>query len=148
MKKLVLTVATVLLMVSNSYSQTMERNIIATGVSGSYKVMQIIRNEKDTIMLFAWNFQNAKYSSITDIGGIYLYDQDEIDVFVNTLSKVASKEPGTNIRVDAGENSVYSYDFDKESIYISDKNGKYFIIGRKKADGIIAEILSYKSLIK
>jgi hypothetical protein len=99
-------------------------------------------------MLFAWNFQNAKYSSITDIGGIYLYDQDEIDVFVNTLSKVASKEPGTNIRVDAGENSVYSYEFDKDSIYISDKNGKYFIISRKKADGIIAEILSYKSLIK
>jgi hypothetical protein len=148
MKKLVLTVATVLLMVSNSYSQTMERNTIATGVSGSYKVMQIIKDEKDTIMLFSWNFQNAKYSSITDIGGIYLYDGNQIDEFVGALSKVASKEPGTNIRVNSGGNSVYSYDFDKNSIYISDKNGKYFIISRKQADKVIEEISGYKSLIK
>jgi hypothetical protein len=148
MKKLVLTVATVLLMVSNSYSQTMERSTIATGVNGSYKVMKVIKDEKDTIVFFAWNFQNSKYSSITDIGGIYLYDGNEIDEFLSALSKVASKEPGTNIKVDAGLNSLGTYEFDKDSIYISDKNGKYFIISRKQVNKIVEEVSGYKSLIK
>lgn len=148
MKKLILFMALMSLSFV-AFNQTKERVTLAKGVLLNYKIEKTITNEIDTIVYFYWGFQNQKYSSITDIGSFLFSQKEELQLFVNMLKLIAQKEDGSNIEVAIGKNGTFKlYDFDANSIYITEKNGKYTTIQKKKALQIASEIEQYINLLK
>jgi hypothetical protein len=148
MKKLILFMALMSLSFV-AFNQTKERVTLAKGVLLNYKIEKTITNETDTIVYFYWGFQNQKYSSITDIGSFLFSQKEELQLFVNMLKLIAQKEDGSNIEVAIGKNGTFKlYDFDANSIYITEKNGKYTTIQKKKALQIASEIEQYINLLK
>tara|TARA_R110000868_G_scaffold159064_2_gene387547 strand:+ start:230 stop:676 length:447 start_codon:yes stop_codon:yes gene_type:complete len=132
-----------------AFNQTKERVTLAKGVLLNYKIEKIITNETDTIVYFYWGFKNQKYSSITDIGSFLFSQKEELQLFVDMLKVIAQKEDGSNIEVAIGNNGTLKlYDFDANSIYITEKNGKYTSVEKKKALQIASEIEQYIDLLK
>jgi hypothetical protein len=131
------------------FNQTKERVTIAKGVLLDYKIEKVISNETDTLVYFYWGFQNKKYSTISDIGSFLFYRKSELKLFVDMLKLISQKEDGSNYEVDLGTNGKLKlYDFDSQSIYISEKSGKYTTIKKKKAVEIASEIEQYINLLK
>jgi hypothetical protein len=148
MKKLILFMA-IMSLSFVGFNQTKERVTMAKGVLLPYKIEKSISNETDTIVYFYWGFQNQKYSSITDIGSFLFYKKEELQLFVNMLKLIAQKEDGSNIEVSIGNNGTFKlYDFDENSIYITEKSGKYTTIQKKKALDIASEIEQHINLLK
>jgi len=148
MKKLILFMALMSLSFV-AFNQTKERVTLAKGVLLNYKIEKTITNETDTIIYFYWGFQNQKYSSITDIGSFLFSQKEELQLFVNMLKVIAQKEDGSNIEVAIGRNGTFKlYDFDTNSIYVTEKSGKYTTIQKKKALEIASEIEQYINLLK
>jgi hypothetical protein len=148
MKKLILFMALMSLSFV-AFNQTKERVTLAKGVLINYKIEKSISNEIDTIVYFYWGFQNKKYSSITDIGSFLFYKKEEVQLFVNMLKLIAQKEDGSNIEVSIGNYGTFKlYDFDVNSIYITERSGKYTTIEKIKALEIALEIEQYINLLK
>lgn len=148
MKKLILFMAITSLSFVG-YNQTKERVTMAKGVLLPYKIEKTITNETDTLVYFYWGFQNKKYSSITDIGSFLFYKKEELQLFVNMLKLIAEKEDGSNVEVSIGNSGTFKlYDFDIQSIYITEKSGKYTTVSKTEALKIASEIEQYINLLK
>ena len=147
MKKLILFMA----LMSLSFiglNQTNERVTIAKGVLLDYRIEKVISNGIVTNVYFYWGFQNQKYSSITDIGSFLFSQKKDLQLFIDMLKVIAQKDNGSNIDITIKGGTLNLYDFDIESIYITDKNGKYTTIEKKKALDIATEIEQYNNNLK
>jgi hypothetical protein len=147
MKKLILFMA----LMSLSFiglNQTNERVTIAKGVLLDYRIEKVISNDIVTNVYFYWGFQNQKYSSITDIGSFLFSQKKDLQLFIDMLKVIAQKDNGSTIDITIKGGTLNLYDFDIESIYITDKNGKYTKIEKKKALDIATEIEQYINNLK
>lgn len=147
MKNLILLMA-VMSFSFNGFNQTKERFTIARGSSADYKVEKVITNSTDTLIYFYWGFQNQKYSQITDIGSIMITKKEDLQLLASSLQKVSEKEKGVSFEISVGNYATINlYDF-ANTIYISDKNGKYTTISKNKAKEIAVELQEYINFLK
>ena len=88
MKKLVLTIAVVLFGLAVS-AQSYSKDEVLVKVWGNkyagedVEVINYFVNGKLDHQWIWWSFQNAKYSSITDIGSIYATDRESLDELIS-----------------------------------------------------------------
>jgi hypothetical protein len=90
-------------------------------------------------------FQNMKYQYITDIWSLYFISKSEMTEFATKLNEFAllGKE---NVSETIGDYKLQIYDF-SNGVYITDKEGKYTMIPKKKAIKLAEEILANAYLL-
>lgn len=101
----------------------------------SAKYSKVINLEtKDTVSYVYLGFQNAKYSSISDIKSIMLSRQEDLKEFIKDL-KIALPEINTKQNIDWTKNNygLTVYDF-SNGLYLreKEKNGSGYTILQKK----------------
>lgn len=147
MKKLFLITALVSLSFTG-LNQTSERVKIAKGVLLDYTIEKNISNGVVTNTYFYWGFQNQEYSSIVDIGSLFFTQKKDLQLFTDMLKVIAKKENGSNIDITIKGGKLNLYDFDDDFVYITDRNGKYTTIEKKKLLDITNEIEQYINYLK
>lgn len=130
-----------------AFNQTRESIRMVKGENLDFSIDKVITNSTDTMVYFYWGFQNKKYSSITDIGSFMFYKKDDLKLFVSGLKQLSEKEKGVDFQLSIGKfGTMELYDFSNE-IYLTEKNGKYTTISKKKVSDIVTEIEQYVDLL-
>ncbi len=151
MKKTV-TLVLALMLGNLSYAQTerqsLKKGVLTPGsVLPAWEFTKIIENESDTSVYFHLGFNNEKYQYITDIGGFIISEEEDLQNFINGLSKLASKEKGVNMDLEVSGITLRIYDF-SNSIYIEDRRDKYMTISKKEALKLAQSLQENKYLLK
>jgi hypothetical protein len=144
MKKVILTVA---MMVSFIAMAQRETKTLASGLNPKWKYQMVIENQTDTMTYFSFTFQNQKYQYISDIGVVSFITQDEVIKFCDAIRELSAKEKGTELTytVVGIELSVLEF---SNSIYIQDRSGKYFSIGKTQAVNFANEIQKHVNILR
>lgn len=120
---------------------------LAKGSAVSWKIEKVLENGNETIRYFSYTYQNAKYSYITDIGGIFISDKETLEKFISALIQFSSYEKGKTISLEVGNCKLQVYDF-SNYIFIADNEDKYFTITKRKALVFANEIKEYVNLLQ
>lgn len=89
----------------------------------------------DTSYFLACSFQNAEYTTITDIGSIFITDQLTLDSLISDLEGIAAYfGTKTKISYDRKKYSLTHYDFDPSVIYVREEDDKHTMINKKNAE--------------
>ena len=122
-----------------SFAQKEVRKTLSSSSLG-WEINQVIQEEADTNVYFYMGFQNMKYQYITDIWSLYFISKSEMTEFATKLNEFAllGKE---NVSETIGDYKLQIYDF-SNGVYITDKEGKYTMIPKKKAIKLAEEILA------
>lgn len=111
-----------------------------------WEINQVIRDDADTNVYFYMGFQNMKYQYITDIWSLYFVSKSEMTEFATKLNEFAllGKE---NVSETIGDYKLQTFDF-SNGVYITDKEGKYTMIPKKKAIKLSEELLANVYLLR
>jgi hypothetical protein len=128
-----------------SIAQKEVRKTLSSSPLG-WEINQVIRDAADTNVYFYMGFQNMKYQYITDIWSLYFISKSEMTEFATKLNEFAllGKE---NVSETIGDYKLQIYDF-SNGVYITDKEGKYTMIPKKKAIKLAEEILANAYLLR
>jgi hypothetical protein len=114
--------------------------------SNYFTVSENITNA-DTLVYYYFSFQNMKYSHITDLGSILLYQKEQITEMANKLIELTNIEEKISVNFQKKEYSLNLYDF-SSNIFLSDSKGKYTSITKKQAINLSQDLLKYINLLK
>lgn len=136
----------------NCYSQKQVTNSLATntstlGLGRGWKIEQVVKNDTDTTTYFYMAFQNIAYTYITDIGSVFFTSQSDLVIFCDKLIEYANKEKGNAIKEKIGLVSIELLG-SSNSIFITDNEGKYTAISKKKALKLADEIMKSAYLLR
>jgi hypothetical protein len=111
-----------------------------------WEISQVIRDDADTNVYFFMGFQNMKYQYITDIWSLYFVSKSEMTEFATKLNEFAllGKE---NISETIGDYKLQIFDF-SNGVYVTDKEGKFTLIPKKKAIKLAEELLANVYLLR
>jgi hypothetical protein len=115
------------------FSQTIEKklNTKKIGTLSCSHRMSVKVGESDTTFYIYCSFQNQKYSSITDIGSVFITTTEEKDRILSDLKECVKYMDDKSISFT--KNEFQLYDFTK-NLYINDERGglrKYTSMGKK-----------------
>jgi len=136
----------------NCYSQKQVTNSLATntstlGLGRGWKIEQVVKNDIDTTTYFYMGFQNIAYTYITDLGSVFYSAESDLVLFCDKLIEYANTEKGISIKEKIGLTSIELL-ANSNSIFITDNEGKYVAISKKKAQKLADEILKSAYLLK
>ena len=136
----------------NSYSQKEVTKALATntstiGLGNGWKIQQVIKNDTDTSTYFYMAFQNIAYTYITDIGSVFFSSQSDLVIFCDKLIEYANTEKGIRVKQNIGFISIELINA-SNSIFITDNEGKYTAISKKKALKLANEIINSAYLLR
>jgi hypothetical protein len=88
------------------------------------KHTQVINLSTQDTSSYVWcGFQNIKYTSITDIGSVFITSQTELDELISALKialKLKTENPNLVYSFTAAGNEFDTYEFNKTALYIQD----------------------------
>ena len=133
------------------FAQKKRENIISERVGPLYVdyIRSIDMDKGDTLLYFYLGFQNAKYSSITDIKSVFITQKDVYQSFMKDLlsaHKVLAAGEKTNIDWDRSPNyKMNIYDFSKSNPYLQEGKGTggYTVLSK----GILINLIETMSQI-
>ena len=135
MKKLLSILLVLVVFSTHIFSQTIKKDLSSKKIGSldcSYKMEVKLGdfNVVDTSLYIFCSFQNQKYSSITDIGSIFMSTMVEKDRIVSDLKKCVKYMDDKSISFTLNEFTLY--DFSK-NLYINDESGrrKYTTLSKK-----------------
>jgi len=96
-------------------------------------IQKIDLANQDTIEYVYCGFQNAKYTSIVDIGSVFISSQASLDELIDALKtalKLKTENSSLTYAFSAAGSEFNTYDFNKVALYIQDGR-KYTSISMK-----------------
>jgi hypothetical protein len=97
----------------------------------SCKYTYVAEPDKDTVYYVYCGFQNKKYTTITDIGSVYIANQEELDKLIGNLEKALGfMETKTNVSFEEPRYKLTIYDWAHKSLYVRDEDEKYTTLGK------------------
>jgi hypothetical protein len=103
-----------------------------TGFKSVEFVMSVDTEKEDTIYYIYCGFQNLEYSTITDIGSIFITRQDELSELIKDLkSTIDLMDTKPNYNITRKRYTLKLYDFSK-TLYVESER-KYTQLSKKNA---------------
>jgi hypothetical protein len=132
-----------------SLSQRITETLYKKKISGVNIEMTNTRDEtRNDLTLVFLSFQNAKYTTISDIGNITLSDSSELNQFISDLNGayeyLMTGKKGTTIEYSHKRYSIHLYDFSRE-IYLYDEKGRRYTILNARS---VKSLIEYLSTLK
>jgi hypothetical protein len=119
MKKTILSIAIAL--ISTSGFSQVKRVDLSKKQIGPLEcnfIQRIDLEKKDTSCYFYGGFQNAKYTTIVDIGGVFISNKEDFESIIKQLKEVKSiMEGGEKVDYTSGPFALYDF---SNKMYIND----------------------------
>ncbi len=129
MKKAILTLAAITSVISVN-AQEIKNNLSRQQIHPFIKCehTQVINLSTQDTSSYVWcGFQNIKYTSITDIGSVFITSQTELDELISALKialKLKTENPNLVYSFRAAGSEFDTYEFNKTALYI--QNGRKY----------------------
>lgn len=147
MKKVLFTL--LILLSFTSFSQRSTQIIFKRKI-GTVNI-EMVETSNDNIYestLIFLSFQNAKYSTITDIGNIMITDSTELNKLISDLNSaymnMRDRKRGLNISYKHLRYGIDIYDFTTNAYLLDEKGRKYTTLTSSQVKSIINSISSLK----
>lgn len=141
MKKAILAVAAVVLGFTMSAQSYNKSEVLVK--RPEVKVINYYEGEKLDRQMVYWPFQNAKYTHITDIGSIAVWNQEELDELISDL-ETALKMSEQNVSWRGKSGSVNTGESSLGRGYITIDDGrKYAFVTKAQVTTVISALKSF-----
>jgi hypothetical protein len=143
MKKL--SIIIVLFLTAQLNAQLEERTTLATGKVVDWKVTQVIKS--DTVVYFAWLFQNKKYTQIKDYGSVFCMKRSDLEEFILALETVAVLNDKT-AAYRTKQNVVVEVYMETKAVFVNSSDKKYTTLSKEMALKLAEELKEVVHLLK
>lgn len=116
-------------------SQKLTKKISEISITGFYKVeymMKVDVEKEDTTYIVYSSFQNRKYSTITDIGSIFITDKETLNNLIKDLKLIIEQiDAKVDFDIKRDDYELSLSDELSKQLFIFDDDGKYTVISKK-----------------
>jgi hypothetical protein len=146
MKKAIFILA-MLLVSFVTIGQVTEKKTLYKSKQG-FEITEKFEDGKSSLKYFYFSFQNKKYQHITDLGSLFFTTKEDLENFANKLIYFSDLEKGKEVTYTDKLTGYTIHQYDSiSSLFVFDKNNKYFTITKSQAKKLAEDILQNINLL-
>lgn len=141
MKKAILAVATVVLGFTMSAQSYNKSEVLVK--RPEVKVINYYENDSLARQMVYWGFQNARYQTITDIGSVAVFNQEDLDELISDLeTAITMSERNVSWRGQSGSVTTGESSLGRGYITIEDGR-KYAFVTKAQITTVVSALKSF-----